>query len=313
MQTNIKEKCGVLWKELSRPSKEILKTVQKIVSLVPTEYSEKTIEYTEELITTLVAKDKALNKPIAQNKIDNIQPWAFTQDTLVGNKGRRKTTGLHVAASRGSIACLPKEFITEENFDIKDASDQTPLHLAALNGLLHLVPQELLTQKLLLTRGSRCKTVLHYIRTKKDMQVIPIEILTVENLQMTAMNFDTVFQTLTRANLLSLVPEAAIIQGLKLVAKDGGNLATYAAQFQQIEAIPTKYLTEEMLLQKNMDGDTALNLLIATKKLDLLLGFKFSEACKEIVGSEWYEKNQSLISAKANAEKTSKDEEIQLF
>jgi len=103
----------------------------------------------------------------------------------------------HVAAGTGYLGHIPKEFLTEENFCIKNAGGNSVLHLAAKHNRLDKVPRQLfvlgcsppkwidsglLSERLVLASDRDGSTVLHIAAETGQLHLIPRSILTESNL-----------------------------------------------------------------------------------------------------------------------------------
>lgn len=137
---------------------------------------------------------------------------------------------LDIAATKGELCSMPKDYLTLENFRHQDSLRMTLLHTAASNRKLDKVPKEFLIPELLLMLESSGQNVLHLAATMGQIEVIPKEILTKDN--------------------------------LLLQDEEGNTVYHYLANYGYIDKIPRQLLSEPIILKKSEYGQTVLDMSI---------------------------------------------------
>jgi len=150
-------------------------------------------------------------------------------------------------------------------------------------GTLNKLPTTLLLEKNLMIRDNRGRTSFHYAAEYGNLKQLPKDSLT-----------EMAFTVKDKNRTTPLHHIFAIWNGLDL--------------------IPNQILTAENLLIKERIGYTPLEYLMMRDGLDLLLGIDLPESIKDIVGPDWWDKTQSVISAKKTVKVVEPDIcDIELF
>jgi len=101
-----------------------------------------------------------------------------------------------------------------------------------------------------------------------------------------------------------------------LVKDAKGNTALHtAALLGHFDKMPRKYLTTELLMEKNLAGISPIQRAIAADHLDQLLGVALDGtiALQELVGAEWWDKHLTLIKSKLAILSQEEEAEVWLF
>jgi len=131
-------------------------------------------------------------------------------------------------------------------------------------------------------RDAEGNTLLHAAAKDGSLNRVPAGLLTMENM--------------TMANAMGATP------------------IHFAAWKGHLDQVPKEVITVETLLVKNGVGSSSLELAhVYRSQMDLLLGLDFPEGVKELVGEEWWEKNQVVFREKANLTVADEGAEVELF
>jgi len=169
---------------------------------------------------------------------------------------------LRAAAMNYMLDQVPKEVLTRENLLSVYAGD-TVIFIAAGAGELHQIPQEVLTIELLSAPNSKKITSYHEAASCGHLHQIPSALITAET--------------------------------MTLQDRDGYTPAYWAIRKGQAYLLPTDVLNENVLLAPTWNNDNALQWAVSEGNLDQLIGVPLSEQCRDIVGVEWFEKNQKYL------------------
>jgi len=104
---------------------------------------------------------------------------------------------------------------------------------------------------------------------------------------------------------------------MAILVKDAkGNTALHtAALLGHLDKMARKYLTTELLMEKNLAGISPLQRAIDADHLDQLLVVDLdgTTALQEIVGAEWWKKHLTLINSKLDIMSQGEEAEVWLF
>jgi len=191
-------------------------------------------------------------------------------------------TPLHTAARYGNLGQVPPQVLTEDNLLIKSSNDTTPVHLAALNAHLDQIPVALLTEKVLMCRDYFGRLPLHYASENGNFVFLPAEL---------------------------------VKKGLLVGDNEGLTPLHYAAWYGHLDLMPIGTLTSELLCTRSDNGDTPLNMAACRGHLDQILGIELNdtEELRQLVGSDWWDKNKAVLKQKENLECSGPDTDVDLF
>jgi len=142
------------------------------------------------------------------------------------------------------------------------------LHKAVADGYLRDVPKELLTEEnLLRCHGVKGRTVIHYA---------------------------------AEYGYLGLIPREILAGAMSLRDVDGLTVLHLAADWK-FRGVPAELLTPFNLSAKDNKGITPLHMVRDNEYLDVLLGLDIGDSVvvREIVGENWWERNQAVLRDKA--------------
>ena len=204
-------------------------------------------------------------------------------------------TLLHYAAERGNWDKVPKDCLTVENLMMQDAYGRTPLHWAASHGQVEHFPKALFMPANLVMKDNDGYVPLHHAAERGQLDQFSPGLLTEANLMTRDIN--------------------------------GRTPLHYAAAFGHLDQVPKELLTGEILLVQSKDGDTPLHCamtsllkslstsgkICANENLEPLVGLELPESVREVVGEDWWERNQRVIRAKQELGGQEEGTEIELF
>lgn len=192
---------------------------------------------------------------------DMIQMSCKERKWIVGDTNG--LTPLHEAARCGKLGCVPVE-ILKKYIVIQDKDGWTPLHAAALSRRLSDVPSSCLTSENMTVKDKYGETPLHYAVKQGQLELVLEEVLTVENIS---------------------IGDNAGVTPLHWAALGG-----------RLSQLPEAVLTPANLLIENASGESPVYYAVAGYTLEVFpLGLKFPESVREVVGDEWWEKNQAVL------------------
>jgi len=175
---------------------------------------------------------------------------------------------LFEAAKTGKFSALPKSLLSVENFLVKNEAERnmSPLQVAAQCGHLDKVPADILTLSNLVDANKDGFSSIHWAAIHGSLNQITF-----------ALNLSTL-----------LIPMSSQWTPLH-----------FAAWNNNLDQIPRALLSEYLTDPKRTDN-SVLDDAVTNNSIDQLLGFELPESSKEIVGVEWWEKNQAVLRSRSN-------------
>jgi len=215
-------------------------------------------------------------------------------------KSNQGVMPLHNMVRHGSIDCVPASILTVENLKIADSRSVNSIHRAAYAGNLALLPKGSSNLENLLLRDINGMNCLHMAAVGGKLTEIP---------------WGCVTDAAARLSTAGSAPDYV----------GGFTLFHHAASRGYLDQIPTDFLTWSNLLighQVRHFGlpitsleiaNTALALAKNKGHLDQLLGVEFPQTCKFVIGTDWWAKNERLISERKSLGSLDGPQELDLF
>jgi len=199
----------------------------------------------------------------------------------------------------------------------KDSDGNTPVHLAARYGRLNQVPQSVLTSKNMLIQNDVGWNVLHFATRYGSLAQLPQHVFTAENLLAKDNRHWTPLHAIsTNGRDFNHLPHNLLTVANMMVGDKGGWTPLHAcAKYGHLDQVPKLVLTVETLLLSDVDGDTPLSVAVENEHLvQVPLGLAFPESIRELVGDEWWCRNQVVLGEKDSlSEQADVPTEVDLF
>lgn len=224
--------------------------------------------YSRHELVQYVSEKKILRKDPAWT--EGLTEWVTVEDILDQrelNKHDQESTEIkmlptEIEDSHKRRTKLSK--LTAETIRQTTKKGEIPLHRAARNGTFEEIPRELLTIDLFLLADQNGRTALHVAALYQHLNQIPPEFLTPETMTVRDKNGFTPLHSAAANGCFGQVPPHLLTPDL-LAISDGNSLGNsvvhLAAMNNQLSAIPDEHLTYEILNQKNLEGQTPLELM----------------------------------------------------
>jgi ankyrin repeat protein len=198
----------------------------------------------------------AKNGRLCDIPIEHITQEAIDNVTLDGE------SIIHRAAAGGCLDKIPKGLLTTKEMSRQDQQKETPLHHAGKYGTLNTVPKEFLTLELLSICNNLNETVVHSIAYGDNLKNLPEEVLTPQMLRSKDKHNSTPIQNATRTGKLRFLLDKLKDNDYTWEDNDNDNLLHLAAISNSLHEIPSRFLTQELLLKKNINNENPLDITI---------------------------------------------------
>jgi ankyrin repeat protein len=178
-------------------------------------------------------------------------------------------TILHEAAEFGHLGQIPNCHLTLENFLTQDFQGISVFDSAAQGGCLHLAPVELLSSPETLTpRGPKKATTLHGAAKNGQLNLLNNSLLTEESLTKPNSEGETPIMLAAANGHLQQIPRKYITQ--ETLSHMPSSYSSYhlSARNGSFHQIPKELINKEILLMKDLFGETIIDWLAEAGSLD---------------------------------------------
>jgi len=147
------------------------------------------------------------------------------------------------------------------------------------------------------------------------MDQLPKELFTVENMSIRDGWGMTPIHKAIEFELFHRIPSWVVTVESMLVKDNEGLTPLHdAAIYGVLNCIPKSLLTTEYLLMENNEGTSALHFAAANSHLDQVpLGLKLPESVRELVGEDWWARNQAVLCDKELLSAEEEGVEVEIF
>ena len=217
-------------------------------------------------------------------------------------------TYLHTAALCGQLDSEPKELLTAENILAKDDWGRNVIYFAAVGRCLNQVPSALLTEENMLVVDKEGRTVVHCAAVQGCLTQVPEKVLVAALLLKDCVSGTPIHDAAKYGYLGRIPKELLTLENMTVRNKYGETAIHLAACYGDVRAsrglptdigfleqVPKELITVETMLMEDGCGKRPIDIALANGQIDMLLGLEFPEVVREVVGEDWWEKNQQVL------------------
>ena len=232
----------------------------------------------------------------------NLAPASVMEVKYLTLQNNHKSSILHYAALSGTLGKIPKNMLSMDVMMQRDSAGKTIFHAAAIGYCFDQIPSELITEEVLTAKQASGDTLLHTLAFQAQLlnekkPIVPIELLTEYALGIQAKDGRTPMHGIAcnaHISQLQLLDKGAITQNLLSIKDKTATTPLHLLADNAQVAMVKHLITTEMLIEPNNNDLTPL---IAAKKannLDALLGIWLPISQINIVGEQWWNKNNAI-------------------